>query len=264
MATDLPISAPDAFPNPCAEDYGRDRYGIWQTVEAAGVGQTFRWIAPGRFTMGSPAEEMGRGDNELQREITLTSGFWLADTACTQALFTALMGYNPSEFKMAERPVDRGSFDAADGFLKLWNKQNPEFTVRLPREAEWEYACRAGTTTPFSFGETVTTDQVNFDGAQPYLDTDPKGISRDRPMPVKRLPANSWGLYGMHGNVWEWCVDRYGAYDPENIMNPQGPAASPLGVLRGGSFLDKARLCRSASRRHGIWLSGGFRLASGP
>ncbi len=263
------ISPPDDFPYPCTAAYGRDRFGIWQTVEMGGVGQTFRWIPPGSFRMGSEVGEIGRSNYELQREVTLTFGFWLADTACTQALWTALMGGNPSEFKGAERPVENVSFDAVDGFLKRWNEQNPGFPVRLPREAEWEYACRAGTTTPFSFGETVTTDHVNFDGGYPYLDSDPKGANRNQTVPVKSLPANAWGLYEMHGNVYEWCADWYGAYNPDETVNPVGPAAGSRRVNRGGSCWNLARHCRSAYRfptpPDYAWRGiRGFRLASGP
>lgn len=268
MAINPRISPPDDFPYPCTAAYGRDRYGIWQTVEVAGVGQTFRWIPPGSFRMGSPVEEVGREKYQLQREVTLTFGFWLADTACTQALWTALMGDNPSKFKGAERPVEKVTFDAVNGFLKGWNKQNPGFPVRLPREAEWEYACRAGTTTPFSFGETVTTDQVNFHGDYPYLDSDPKGGGRNQTIPVKSLPPNLWGLYEMHGNVWEWCADWFGAYDPEDTVNTRGPVAGTLRVNRGGSYWREARHCRSAYRNHfhpaSAWSVRGFRLASGP
>ncbi len=268
METNPRISPPDDFPYPCTAAYGRDRYGIWQTVEVAGVGQTFRWIPPGSFRMGSPVGEVGRISNELQRDVTLTFGFWLADTTCTQAFWTALMGDNPSEHKGAERPVEQVSFDAVGGFLERWNEQNPGFLVRLPREAEWEYACRAGTTTPFSFGETVTTDQVNFDGDDPYLENDAKGENWNQIVPVKSLPANSWGLYEMHGNVWEWCADWYDDYDPEDTMNPRGPEVGGLRVVRGGSYWNGARRCRSAARFRilpgNAWINQGFRLASGP
>jgi sulfatase modifying factor 1 len=169
-------------------------------------------MAPGHFLMGSPPEEPEREDDEVQHEVTLSRGFWLADTACTQALWQAVTGANPSEFQDDVRnPVENVSWNDVQTFLSELNRRVPGLQARLPSEAEWEYACRAGTTTPFSFGDNITPEQVNYDGNHPYAGGE-KGLYRQKTVPVGSLPANPWGLYEMHGNVWEWCADWYGDY----------------------------------------------------
>ena len=136
---------------------------------------------------------------------------------------------------------------------------------RLPTEAEWEYACRAGTITPFYFGETISTDQANYDGNYVY-GQGRKGVYRERTVPVKSFPPNPWGLYGMHGNVWEWVSDWYGAkyYASSPSKDPQGPSNGQYRVLRGGSWGGKPKALRSAARRGtfpaGRGNCGGFRL----
>ncbi|MDS4049892.1 formylglycine-generating enzyme family protein [Accumulibacter sp.] len=138
---------------------------------------------------------------------------------------------------------------------------------RLPSEAEWEYACRAGTTTPFSFGANITPEQVNYDGRRPYAGGE-QGVSRQKTVPVGSLPANPWGFCEMHGNVWEWCADWYGKYPATAQVDPQGPPSGAHRVLRGGSWYDDGRVLRSALRYH--FEAGyrnvniGFRLARGP
>ena len=124
----------------------------------------------------------------------LTYGIWLADTVCTQALWQAAMGDNPSRFKGAERPVEQVSWEDAQRFVARLNGERDDLLLRLPREAEWEYACRAGTTTPFWFGETIGTEQANYDGNYPYAGG-AKGEYRGETVEVKALPANAWGLY---------------------------------------------------------------------
>ena len=139
--------------------------------------------------------------------------------------------------------------------------------ARLPTEAEWEYACRAGTRSPFSFGGNITTEQVNYDGNHPYGDG-PKVESRKQSLDVKALPANAWGLYQMHGNVDEWCADWLGDYPSGRAVDPVGPPTGAGRVLRGGGWLASAWWCRSALRRArgpGYRSLGiGFRLARGP
>jgi formylglycine-generating enzyme required for sulfatase activity len=206
-------------------------------------------------------------DNEAQHEVTISRGFWLADTTCTQQLWQAVMGENPSRFKEDERnPVENVSWHDCEGFINQLNQIVPELEVRLPTEAEWEYACRAGTTTPFSFGRNVTTDQANYDGNHPYAGG-AKGEYRQRTVPVASLPANAWGLYEMHGNVWEWCEDWFGGYPQDHQVDPTGPGSGSGRVLRGGSWFSFARLLRSAFRfalDPGLRLdSFGFRLARG-
>jgi len=240
--------SPPTFPFPWAVDWGQDKYGLWQSFAWQGVRQQLRWIPPGRFLMGSPRNEPKRNDNELQHEVVFTQGFWLADTACTQGLWQAVMGNNPSDFKGDDQlPVDSVSWDDCVEFISRINRLIPGLDLRLPTEAQWEYACRAGTLTPFSFGFQITTDQVNYDGNYPYPGG-PKREYRQRTVAVKSLPPNNWGLYEMHGNVWEWCADRYGAYAAGTVTDPQGPAQGVHRVLRGGSWLNNGRFVRSAYR----------------
>ena len=220
-----------------------------QTVALAeGVEMTFAWIPPGSFLMGSPFCEAYPFDywwhdedeyDESQHTVTLSRGFFLGITPVTQAQWWAVMGKNPSRFRSAGRPVECVSWDNCQAFCtRLGQLTGKRF--RLPTEAEWEYAGRAGTTTPFWFGETVIATQVNCDRQ-----------GRDFPAqttPVSDFPPNAWGLFDMHGNVWEWCADWYGAYRREEVTDPQGEAYGDGRVLRGGSW-DAERLnCRSACR----------------
>jgi formylglycine-generating enzyme len=225
--------------------WGEDEFGIWAEYEVNGVVQRMRWILPGVFQMGSPDDEPERGKGEIQHEVELTRGYWLADTACTQALWQSVMGENPSGFKGEKRPVETVSYDDCQNFINRIDGIAPDLNLRLPTEAEWEYACRAGTTTPFSFGTTITTEQVNYEGNHPYAGGE-KGQYRAETVEVKSLPPNNWGLYEMHGNVWEWCSDWYGEYEGGRVMDPKGPKMGDSRVLRGGSWPDDGRYCRSA------------------
>jgi len=246
---------------------GIDEHGLWAEFQYEGVTQRLRWIWPGEFAMGSPEDEPERFDKERRHQVLLTRGFWLADTACTQALWQAVMGENPSQFEGAEQPVEQVSWERAQEFIARMNETIPGLKARLPAEAEWEYACRAGTQTPFSFGESITTEQVNYYGDYPYSGGE-KGEIRSRTVEVKALPANAWGLYQMHGNVWEWCQDWYDAYPEETTIDPVGPTTGERRVVRGGSWFGNAWYCRSARRNHGEpgdrSLNLGFRLARGP
>ena len=251
------ISCPDF-----ATSFGVDRYGTWCEFELSSqsgepVVQRMRWISPGSFLMGSPEDEHGRYDNEHRHRVTLTQGFWLADTACTQEMWQAVADENPSSFKGAQRPVERVSYDDVLSFCQQLNERYSDGQFRLPTEAEWEYACRAGKTSPFSFGETITTEQVNFDGNYPYRSEDPKGVYRKQTVHVKEFACNDWGLYQMHGNVWEWCQDWYGNYPEEDVVDPVGPDIGSGRVRRGGSWISHARVVRSAFRS---WSDLGFRF----
>ncbi|MCY2978158.1 MAG: formylglycine-generating enzyme family protein [Planctomycetota bacterium] len=263
-----------------ASGYGQDRYGYFAEFSISTgphywqfINQRLRWIPEGSFTMGSPQEEEeeGRGNNEIPHEVSFARGFWLADTACTQEVWKAVTGANPSHFKneedsIQELPVETVSFDDVQAFLTQLNERiGKEATFSLPTEAQWEYACRAGTNTPFSFGESISVDQANFFGGDPYAGS-AKGEYRQRTVAVKSLPCNSWGLYQMHGNVWEWCSDWYAEYSQDNFADPQGPDSGSDRVIRGGSWTDTARHVRSACRfgysplyRHNAL---GFRLLS--
>ena len=252
-----------------ARALGRDAYGLFSEIEVGGVRQRFRWIAPGRFLMGSPADEPERmPEREAQHEVTLSRGYWLADTACTQGLWQAVMGENPSHFKDdARNPVETVSWDDVQRFIGELQRRVGGLAVRLPSEAEWEYACRAGTTTPFSFGDELTPERVNYHGNVPYAGG-AKGRYREKTVAVASLPANAWGLYEMHGNVWEWCADWYGDYANEPQVDPQGPPSGDSRVVRGGSWFSDGGRVRSADRRR--FEPGnrvrfvGFRLALGP
>ncbi|MBF0141493.1 MAG: formylglycine-generating enzyme family protein [Magnetococcales bacterium] len=234
---------------------GRDRYGLWTRIAIDGPGsqpitQRLRWIPPGRFLMGSPENEHDRLDREgPQHEVTFKQGFWLFDTACTQALWQAVMGDNPSRFQFPDRPVENVDFKAVQEFTEKINKEHPGLALTLPSEAQWEYACRAGTTAPFSFGEDITQEQVNYDGNFPYRDG-PKGEYRKQTVPVASLPPNPWGLYEMHGNVWEWCADAWHESYAEAPADGSARGDRPMAVrmMRGGSWRDRAHSVRAACR----------------
>lgn len=257
---------PDEFPEPWASDWGEDDYGIFMGFTYKGVRQDFRWIEPGTFLMGSPTDEPERYDDETQHEVTLTQGFWLADTTVTQALWEAVMGNNPSRFKGANRPVENVSWDDAQAFIRRMNAMKRELRLCLPTEAQWEYACRAGTKTPFSFGEQISPEIVNYDGNYPYHKSG-KGEYREQTVEVASLPPNDWGLHEMHGNIWEWCQDWFGDYPAQPVVDPRGPESGGSRVLRGGSWIYGGGDCRSAFRgRAGPairYVYGGFRLARG-
>ncbi|MDJ0839255.1 MAG: formylglycine-generating enzyme family protein [Acidobacteriota bacterium] len=213
-----------------------------------GLSLKLRWIPPGTFTMGSPEDEVGRRDDEVQHEVFISRGFWLGETEVTQAQWQSMNQIVNAGNKGPENPLENVSWrEALDALLVLNNVTGKKF--RLPTEAEWEYACRAGTTTPFTYGETLEVSQANFDGRYPY-GNGPKGEYREKTLPVGSLIPNAWGLYDMHGNVWEWCLDRYAPYE-------KGPLTDPVGglsfgkieyVLRGGGWGDFAETCRSACR----------------
>ena len=257
---------PEEFPEAWASDWGEDEFGLWMAFTYKGVRQAFRWCEPGTFLMGSPENEPERYGDELQHEVTLTKGFWMADTTVTQALWQAVMGDNPSEFKGEERPVENVNWEGAQAFINKMNVLKAELKLCLPTEAQWEYACRAGSTTPFCWGEQIDSSLVNFDGNYPYNDGS-KSEYREETVDVKALPCNDWGLYQMHGNVWEWCQDWFGDYPSASVIDPQGPDTGFDRVLRGGSWIYSGRFCRSAARDSDVPSSRysilGFRLARG-
>jgi uncharacterized protein (TIGR02996 family) len=223
---------------------------------AKGVDMTFAWIAPGTFLMGSPSEEPERWDNETLHEVTLAHGFYLGIHAVTQSQWQAVMGNNPSRFKGKNRPVEMVSWNDCQEFVtKVSQREGKRYG--LPSEAEWEYACRAGTTTPFHFGETLSTDQANYDGNYPY-NKGAKGVDRRRTTSVGSFPPNAWGLFDLHGNVWEWCQDEYRDYGDLNTKNTLEMENIDYNarVLRGGSWYFDAWFCRAALR---IRLAPGYR-----
>jgi len=264
-----------------ASEQGIDEFGLWAEFRVEGrfgsATQRLRWLPAGEFWMGSPEDEPERFEDERRHRVVLTQGLWLADTACTQALWQAVLGENPSRFSNdPENPVEQVSWlDITQRFLPALNALVPGLQATLPTEAQWEYACRAGTDTPYWFRAQVTTAQVNYDGDYPYAGG-PKGEYREHTVRVKALPANGWGLHQMHGNVWEWCEDVMGEYPEVAAIDPRGPLVEPhpggavsgrRRVLRGGGWLGIGGNCRSAYRyangpveRHDYF---GFRLARG-
>ena len=197
--------------------------------------------------MGSSKEEKQRMDNEISHKVTLTKGFYMGVYTVTQEQWRAVMGNNPSSFKGEKNlPVEMVSWDDCQKFIKnLREKDNMPY--RLPTEAEWEYCCRAGTNTPFHFGETISTEQANYNGDYTYANGE-KGVYRKKTTPVGRFPANAWGLHDMHGNVWQWCQDWFGNYPQNDVTDPQGDGKGQFRVLRGGSWLYYPKHCRSAFR----------------
>ena len=198
-------------------------------------------IPAGEFMMGSPANEKQRNSAEgPQHEVKITRPFYMGRTEVTQEQWEAVMGSNPSHFKGAKNPVEKVSWNDCAEFVKKLNARvNETGTFSLPTEAEWEYACRAGTSTPFHTGETISTDEAN------YNDRDrPRG----RTTSVGSFAPNAFGLNDMHGNVWEWCSDRGGKYEVGPQTDPAGPSRGAGRVLRGGSWGLNSMFCRSANR----------------
>lgn len=242
-------------PDSVIRSVSEDKYGLYADLNFFGVIQRFRWIEPGTFLMGSPEDEVQRSDNEKQHQVTLTEGYWLADTCTTQELWQAVIGENPSHFEGDQNPVDTVSWQDCWQFIQKIKEKHPALRITLPSEAQWEYACRAGTTTPFSFGEQINLDQVNFGDNYPYAE-DNKDESRGKTVSVKSLPANPWGLYEMHGNLWEWCQDK-GLRNYDNAVTDPGAywLENPYGTqdqarpLRGGCHGSQGQSCYSSHRK---------------
>ena len=244
-------NTPPLFPPPGFSTYGEDKKGYWIELVLGSAKQRFRWIHRGRFMMGSPEDEPQREGVEHLHWVSLSTGFWLAETACTQGFWREVTGENPSYFSDKSEsdnlPVEYVNWDDCQAMIAVLNQRMPELKARLPTEAEWEYACRAGTTTPFSFGETLTTALANFDGNYPY-NGQAKGEFREQTLPVDTFAPNPWGLYQMHGNVWEWCEDWYEDYPQDEAIDPKGPPSGSTRVLRGGSWDSYGGWLRSADR----------------
>jgi len=277
-----------------------------QTRKAEKVPLNFVRIPEGEFTMGSPASEIDRSGDETQHQVKV-SDFYLCKYAVTLAGFKEFIeasGYRTDAEKgdgsyvwdgkswekraginwrfgisggvrpqsEENHPVVHVSWNDAVAYCK-WISEKTGQQFRLPTEAEWEYACRAGTTTPFHTGDNLTTGEANYNGNYPY-NKNPKGEYRENTVPVDSLAPNAWGLYHMHGNVWEWCGDRYGDkyYDECKakgvVENPVGPETGSIRVLRGGSWGNYAGYCRSANRNSDTpgdrGSDAGFRLAFVP
>ena len=231
------------------------------------LGMTFHLIPAGTFTMGSPGSELGRGTDETQHQVTLTQSYYMQTTEVTQGQWRAAMGSNPSYFSNCgdDCPVEKVSWNDIQSFITKMN-QSGEGTYRLPTEAEWEYAARAGSTSAFSNGgitETMCGYDQSLDAMGWYCGNDSSTTS-----PVALKQPNAWGLYDMHGNVMEWCQDWYGVYPTGSVTDPVGPLTGSDRVRRGGSYNSIVELCRSADRgfaNPGARLdSFGFRLVALP
>ncbi len=211
-----------------------------KTVDlGGGVSLELVWIPPGEFVMGSPSSEANRDDDETQHTVRITQGFWMGKYEVTQAQWQAVMGSNPSQFTGdGKLPVEQVSWDDCQEFVKKLS-QRAGGTFRLPTEAEWEYACRAGSTTAYCFGDDVSrlSDYAWYDEN-----------SGNGTHPVGQKKPNAWGLYDMHGNVWEWCEDWLGDYPSGAVTDPTGPSSGSYRVFRGGSWHHDPRRCRSAIR----------------
>ena len=213
-----------------------------------GVNLELVLIPSGTFMMGSPNSEAKRSMDETQHLVTISNPFYLGKYPITQAQWRHVMGANPSYFKGDKLlPVENISWNDVQLFcLKL--KEIAQVPFGIPTEAQWEYACRAGTSTSFHFGNQLNGRQANCDGTLPY-ETDTRGPYLEKTSPVGKYPANPWGLYDMHGNVWEWCSDWYGEYPTGSVTDPSNACKSgSFRVFRGGCWYFNAGCCRSAIR----------------
>jgi len=210
------------------------------------IGMELAFVPPGEFVMGSPATELGRDEDERQRRVVVDAGFHLGVAEVRQSQWMAVMDGNPSSWEGDDLPVEGVLWEDAVEFCERLSEKEGR-VYRLPTEVEWEYACRAGTTTPFALGMVISTEQANFDGEYPYGNA-PKGVFRNQTLEVRTFPANPWGFFDMHGNVWEWCLDAVDA--PAIGSAAERPAGEPVvaHVLRGGSWRNRAKYCRSGNR----------------
>jgi formylglycine-generating enzyme required for sulfatase activity len=263
-AEQQPVASALITKPPWASTMGRDQYGTWADLVVKGGTQRCRHIPAGTFTMGCDDAETDAVWNEAkqkfpkaeykrttfeahQHTVTLTQGFWMADSACTQALWQAITGSNPSQFTGdPQRPVEHVSWDNCQEFCTTLTAEIPGALARLPTEAEWEYACRAGTTGLYN--------DPDIDAVAWF-----SGNSGNTTHPVKQKAANTWGLYDMRGNVWQWCADWHGDFPAGAVTDPTGTASGSNRVYRGSGWGSASATCRSEYRGR---VSPGLRLNS--
>lgn len=220
----------------------------------------FRWCPKGSFIMGSPLSEKNRDDSEIQHKVSFSSGFWILETEITQKIYRSIMGKNPSQFRGDQLPVDSVSWIDTKIFLQKINdryKSMVKGSFALPTEAQWEYACRAGSTGPWS----GKLDEIAWFGAD-------RETGSTHPVGTKK--PNAWGVHDMHGNLWEWTSDYYNDFGPDPVWDPKGPDLSDSGVRidRGGCWDSTPDYCRSAHR--GVYEPDrqspfvGFRIVCNP
>jgi formylglycine-generating enzyme len=260
-----PSSKPSWAKTSALQDEYATAHGLAVAFENS-IGMRFVLVPPGKFTMGSPESEQGRGSDETQHEVELTRPYYVSIWETTNGQYRRFKKDHRSGEKLdrEEQPVVEVSHDDATAFVGWLSGQEAGKNYRLPTEAEWEFACRAGTTTPFSFGTTIDSSEANYDGRRPYAGGATSEF-RDETVAVGTLPANAWGLYEMHGNAWEWCADWYSDYPAGSAKDPTGPPNGSALVLRGGSWEYFPRVIRSASRGRaepgGTHYPYGFRVA---
>jgi formylglycine-generating enzyme required for sulfatase activity len=244
------------------------------------------WLTAGTFRMGSPTNEVERNTNELQHSVTFTRGFYVGRYLVTQGSYRSVMNTNPSYFNTNNsftldltRPVEQVTwFDASNYCYRLTQQERAagrifsDWAYRLPTESEWEYACRAGTTNPFCYGNDLRSGMANFNGEYEYVGGtgtvfNASGIVSNRTTSVGSYQPNNWGLFDTVGNVWEWCQDWFGNYPAGPVTDPLGPPSGTTRVFRAGAFNSTGRFCRSAFRNSYDPSSGfntlGFRVVLG-
>lgn len=274
----------DGNPPSWASGWGQDWYGVFvdfSLLDDTGrrVGQRMRWIPPGSFRMGSPEKETGRYEDEGPvHDVTISRGFWLFDTPCSQRLWKAVMGDNPSQFSDDERPVENVSWYDCQEFIQRLAGRIAGLDLMLPSEAQWEYACRAGKQTAIYAGDLVIygknnaplLDDIAWYGGNSGVEFDLDHGHDSTEWPQKQFPhtragtrkvgrktPNRWGLYDMLGNVREWCRDGRREYTAESVTDPEGPTdEGAFRVLRGGCWFAHALHVRAASR---FWAVPGYR-----
>jgi len=239
------------------------------------------WVEPGTFLMGSPADELGRYSFEIQREVTLSYGYWLGKYEVTQEQYKAVMGYNHSTHVEVNHPVESVTWEMAMEFCARLTAIEREagrlpqgYVYSLPTEAQWEYACRAGTTTALNSGKNLSDKdkcpEMDEVGWYKYnsgeYDADGKYTNKGNHYPVGQKLPNAWGLYDMHGNVWEWCFDKKGDYPTTPVIDPVELVTGMDRARHGGCWQNNAAVCRSANRgyRSNSDKDTGFRVVLTP